>query len=382
MKTHDILAVTLSLIAISFSAQAKPLSEEQESTTYSAHANVGLGGAYASNLFGNASEIDDTLGLAKLALDGKLFPSENALLGVSYSLDGELNRTWTEQNHFGHVGGLSAGYRFLDNMFGLLLAGMEQAIYPKNEWLSFLGLFGRAELRFEIGEASTLRATYGFRQDRFEYYDLDNRVHLAKLAWEQAIGDSLELKIPVSFEHTYYLERFLLDDVGANTSEHRTGKHWLAEPEIIYMPSYRLRVIGAASVDVNDSNDTYYYLGPFGTETPNVNPSLVPQYDSYTSGAFRGEIRYDMHDAITSKVLVKVGQRQFKERVAYDAFGMATGDKQKDTFASGALEMTWRVTNAVGLKLAYAYARQWSNDALWDYDAHRVEFWIDTWWGE
>jgi len=364
-------------------AQAQDEAPAPEPSKFLGRVGASIGGGYTTNLYLNASGLDDTLGLAKLSFDGNWLPTSDLTLKLSYLGDGEINRSVTSEGHWGHSGNLTLGYRLLDELFTSLAGGAEQSYYPSNRGsrYSFWGAFGRAGVRYEAGESTTLKLDYRFRQDQFPKYDLDNRTHLAVAQWDQAIGDYVELRVPVTFESTYYTERFLAASDGSLTAEHRTGTRWQAEPTVVIMPSFGLRITGSVIGEKNSSNDTYYYPGPFGVTEPGVNPSLIAHYDSYLRGSTTWSVRWDIADPLTATVHVSAGLRQFDKRPAYDSNGLATGEKEKDTWLEPGVEARWRITDFVGLSVNYTYLKQWSNDALWDFDAHRVEGFVDVWWG-
>jgi hypothetical protein len=357
---------------------------EPEPSSLLLRLGASVGGGYTTNLYLNASALDDTLGLAKLTFNGNWLATSDLSLKLNYIGDGELTRTVTNERHWGHSGDLTLGYRALDALFATLAVGGEQAYYPSNRGsvYSFWGLFGRAGGRLELGESATLKVDYRYRQDQFPKYDLDNRSHLAWVEWNQALSETLELRLPVTFESTYYLERFVAAQDGSLTGEHRTAQRWRLEPTIVVMPSFDLRLTGSLAGEKNLSNDTYYYAGPFGVATPTVNPALIAHYDTYTSADSTWELRWDVADSLTAVIHVNGGYRQFDKRPAFDANGLDTGKKERDTWVQPGLEARWRLTDVIGLSVNYSYLRQWSNDALWDFDAHRIEAFIDTWWGD
>lgn len=365
----------------SFAAQEE--SPSQEPAKFIGRIGASLGGEYTTNLYQNASALNDTLGLAKLNLDGNWLPTSDLSLKLSYSGDGQLDRTVSNEGHWGHLANVSIGYRILDELFSTLSGGAEQAIYPAklSSQYSFWGAYGRASARWEAGESSTLKLDYRFRQDQFPKYDLDNRTHLATIEFDQSVGDTVNIHIPVSFESIYYLERFLAEKDGTLSKKHRTGTRWLLEPTVIIMPSYSLRISGTLTGERNDSNDTYYYPGPFGLTETDINPSLIAHYDSYWAGSTFWNVRWDIADPITCSARIGVGLRNYDKRPAYDVNGLDTGSKEQDIWIEPSLEGLWHITDFIGLRVNYLYLKQWSNDALWDFDVHRIELFLETWWG-
>jgi hypothetical protein len=375
--------ITVGAVILWGTAHAQEEAAEPEPSSLLWQLGASVGGGYTTNLYLNASSVEDTLGLAKLTLNGNWLATSDLSLKLNYSGDGELARAAKTETHWGHSGDLTLGYRALDELYTTLTAGAEQANYPSKggSRYAFWGLFGRAGGRWEVGGSSTVKVDYRFRQDNFPSYDLDNRSHVAVADLDQALGDTVELKLPVNFESTYYLERFLAQADGTLTGAHRTAMRWELAPTLVYMPSFDLRLSGTIAGEKNTSNDTYYYPGPFGATTPGVNASLVNHYDSYMSGRAALSLRWDLADSLTTSVHVDAGLRQFDKRPAYDANGVDTGKKEQDVWVQPGVEARYRIADFIGLSISYTYIRQWSNDALWDFDAHRVEAFIDTWWG-
>ncbi|MBN1960436.1 MAG: hypothetical protein JW841_05780 [Deltaproteobacteria bacterium] len=386
LQLNILLANIFAIIFITSSALAQESNEPNEPnepTKLLLRANASIGGAYTTNLYLNASELSDSLGIARLALYSNWLPTDSISLKLSYAGDSSYNKTITYDRHYGHLGIITFGVRPTDALFTTIAAGGEQAYYPNklaNKY-SFNGMFGRVGARYEIGDTSTLKINYQFRQDHFAKYDLDNRSHTPALQWDQAIGDYIEIRLPLVYESIYYMERYLSDINGNLTSQRKTSNLIKAEPTIIFMPSFTLRITGTLAIEQNNSNDTYYYLGPFGVEDPNINSNLIKNYDSYTQGSSTLTIQWETLANLTNSIRLGAGMRSYANRPAYDINGLATGEKEQDTWITPGIESRLRINDFLGLRFSYNLTKQWSNNALWDFTAHRVEIFLETWAG-
>ena len=234
----------------------------------------------------------------------------------------------------------------------------------------------------ELGDSSTVRGSYRIRHDFFPNYDLDNTSHTGLVAFEIALGDSVELELPVELGATSFGERFLLDDQGKATATPCRSRAWRVEPTLRISPSFRLRVLGSVRGDWNDSSDSYYYGGPFGTTSTAVSPELIRSFYAFYGASSRWEFRWQPADALIATLRVAGGARWFTDRPAFDAQGLATSAKERDLWLQPGAELEWRFSSFMSLSAAYSFARQWSNDALWDYDGHRIEVMLGGWYGD
>jgi hypothetical protein len=334
-----------------------------------------VGGAYTTNLYGNASQYDDLLGLVGVSIDGDLMPSPDVILKLDYSGTLELNTELTGERHYGHNLGLTAGFRPVEAVYLSLTAGGEHAWYPRSRTLyqstgqpfagsTFWGLFGRGALRWEVGEASTVEAAYRFRSDQFLDYDTyDNSAHRGELSWGTAIGDHLEVAVPASYEGRFYRQRDVVT------------QHIDAAPTLVILPSFDLEIVAQLLGELNLSN-----LDPDPNE-------LIRNFDSFWGVGGAGELRWFARDELLVRAHARVGFRGFPDRPAWemgdyilDVLPGDTAEKERDLYFGVGAGAEYRIAGVLSLTLSYGYFRQVSNDWLWNYDRHRVDLTVGTWW--
>jgi hypothetical protein len=365
-------ALSWSLIPVVLASSPLAASAQE---TGSLRLGADVGGAYTTNLYGNASQYDDLIGLVDVSIDGDLMPSPDVILKLDYSGTLELNTELTGERHYGHNLGLTAGFRPVETVYLSLTAGGEHAWYPRSGTLyqstgqpfagsTFWGLFGRGALRWEVGEASTLEAAYRFRSDQFldlDYYD--NSAHRGELSWGTAIGDHLEIVVPASYEGRFYRER----DVVTQYID--------AAPALLILPSFDLEISAGLLGELNRSN-----------VEPNPD-ELIRNFDSFWGVGGSGELRWFALDELLVRADARVGFRGFPDRPAWemadyvlDVLPAETGEKERDLYFGAGAGAEYRIGGVFSLALSYSYFRQVSNDWLWDFDRHRFDLVLGTWW--
>ncbi len=332
-------------------------------------AGLMLGGAYTTNVYRNASAVSDKLALARLMLDASLNTSDRSLVKLLYRGDLDAYDELTHERVLGNFGELSLGLRAAELAYLTVAAGGESAHYPSYAARSFTGVFGGAGLRLELGEAYTVKTNYRLRREVFPSYDLDNTSHTGQLVGETMLGDHVELILPLTLRAAFYDERYLIAADGLPTLEQRRGFLWSAEPTVRVLPSYEVRLTGSLRVEWNDSRDSYYYTGP---SEPSA-PELINNFDSYWALASRLELSWELGARVVATARAVAGGRWYRARPAFDALGLPKSERERDLSIQGGPELEWRLTHSLSLALAYAFTRQFSNDYLWDFGAHRVD---------
>lgn len=338
-----------------------------------------LGGAYTTNAFRNAANQSDSLGKGGLTLDADWSAADWAIIKLSYRGDLEAYRELKMERQAGNLGEVTFGLRPSDAVYMFLRGGGENAYYPNGSLYAFTGLFTAAGLRFELGEILTLRANYRLRRDFFPNYDLDNVNHTGQFVLEAAVGDHVELSLPLEFAAIFYSERFLLDEQGFATNDRRSGRNWRVEPTIRILPSYSLRISGNMRAEWNDSRDSYYYTGPFGVSNASVPPELINSFDSYYDASSSWEARWQPYEPVIASLRLAVGSRWYSGRPAYDAQGVAAGGKEHDFRIQPGADLEWRFSDIASLITAYSYFWQTSNDALWNFSGQRIDVLVNLW---
>lgn len=373
------LPVLVALASIPRAAAASDdLASEPEDLFLRVQGDLGL--AYTTNVYGNASEIADGFGVGRLAVDLDFLANDAWIIKATYRASGELYRQESTERHFAQVLELSNGVRAASWLYFSLDAGAEHAFFPNRTAYSFWGVFGGLATRWELGESHTVRLAYVARSDTFPNYDLDNLSQRGKLSWLAALGDSFELLLPLRVELTSYRERYLLDETGQLSADNRVNQNGVLAPQLTYLPDLDWRLDVGGFGELNSSNDTYYYTGPVVSGAPAMDPQLVRHFDSYS--AWGGSVAFDWEMAAGLRLFARVrgGQRHYPERVAYDASGLPTGETQQDAWLAPQGDITWDAFSLLRLTLAYSYFRQWSNDALWAFDAHTAHLLLGVGW--
>lgn len=354
-------------------ATAPAPTQAAESSLGSVRLGLELGGLYASNVFANASQDADWAGVARLRIDADWTPVDSFIVKGLYRGNLMDYRRETTERSGSQLVELTLGARLFDVSYLALAAGLENALYPNRDIYDFTGVFARASLRLELGDLLTGRLQYRLRHDRFPTYDLDNTSHQGEVSLTALAGDHAELELPLRAEYTRYDERFILDAYDQKTSEHRTGRRLVAEPRLRVVPSFATRFSAFVRGEINDSYDTFFYTGPFGTIDPGVNPTRIAHFDSYHAVAAGLDAQLEPARLLFIVARVAGGVRRYDTRPVFDTAGVPTGDLEIDWWLEPSLELTVRLGRYVTLLAAYGYARQWSNDPLWAYDAHRVQ---------
>ncbi len=334
---------------------------------------VDLGGTWASNVYGNAAQVGDVVGLGRARVDADWAPADTVIVKATYRGDLDAYRDVEAERVYDQVGELTLGLRPFDTVYLWLAGGGEHAYYPDRPIYTFAGGFGRAGARVELGDTLTAKAMVRLRHDTFADYDLDNTSYQGEASVMWAAGDHVELELPAMGEIVRYGERFLLDASGTPTSTPRTGRRLVVEPQLRVFPSFAVRLRASVRGEINTSDDTYYFTGPFGVGDPAVPPQLMPHFDSYRSVAGALEARLEPRGGLSVGLRVSAGVRSYDRRPAFDPTGAPTSDLQSDRWIEPGAELRVRLGRNLSVWAAYLYVRQWSNDPLWAYDAHRVQ---------
>ncbi|OGR14552.1 MAG: hypothetical protein A2341_04815 [Deltaproteobacteria bacterium RIFOXYB12_FULL_58_9] len=355
--------------------------EMEQPDSHSSRVGANIGGVYTSNMYGNASQTPDFLGVVDLALDSDLMPSSSVIVKLDYRGALELYGDLTNQRNYGHDGAVTLGFRPADTLYVSVRAGAEHAFFPDRPQYNFWGLSGRVAARWEVGDASTVELRYGLRSDQFPEYDLDNLAHQGDLQWSTTVGDYVELELPATYRATFYRERYLLASAGQETSAHATNQRVNAAPTIVILPSYDLEIATALSGEYNYSDDTYLYIGPTGVMDPTVDQELISHFFSYWGAGMNVTVRWNPIDTLLLKTGVDGGTRGFTHRPAYDQGGMTVGEYQLDLYFGASATVEWRLFDLMVIGTNYRFLRHWSNDTLvWDFTLHRVNVFLGTWW--
>lgn len=374
------LPVGLVGVALVMPRVAAAAPERETGWDYLLNLSAAIGGVYQTNVYQNVSQVDDLSALGKLGFDLDLMPSAAWILEISYRGELELFNEQTTELHFSNGLGLVAGYRPLDRLYLSLHAGGDQTFYPDRREYSLWGVFGGLGARWEAGESSTLKLRYRFRSDQFPDYDLDNLNHTTELRYEVLLGEFVELALPLTWVARTYSERYLLDEAGDPTATLRSGHALELSPLVTYEPFFELRLDAGVTGTLNLTDDSYYYLGPFGVEDPEVDPELINHFDAFWAVAAGVKATWELHESVTAALSLAGGTRQYLARPAYDEEGIDRGEIQVDGWLQPTLVLEVRVATALRIKGSYGYLKQWSNDALWDFDDHRVYLEIGTGW--
>jgi hypothetical protein len=369
--------VPLMLLACVTFAVTEPAPTDEASLLYRLAA--GVGGSYASNVYFNASELADLAAVAGVTVDVDWLAADELIIKGRYEGELRLYNDISTERHYIHEATATLGLRPIDAAYTWIDAGGKQLYYPDRPELCVAGGLGRLGGRWEVGDSSTVEMSYRFGIDSFPDYDLDNIAHQGQVQIETGIGDHMEIRLPLSYEALMYRERFVLDSAGQPTAKRPLGQRFRLQPGLSLLPSFAWRIDLSLDVEYNRSNASYYYVGPFGVEDSTVDPELISQFDTYLQSGGLARARWDIGRGLSATVMVEAGMRRFVDRPAYDAMGLPLGEHEVDIWLAPKLAADWQFLSMARIRGEYAYLRQWSNDALWDFDRHAVRVVIETW---